>query len=166
MSPPAAKIRARNADNVRSRTVVAFFLGWTFIACLRYLALATLRHPYTAHLLRAALKRPILVTLSERQRASDIEGNHVQHWLRNTLQGPPGGRPDRPEGTRHLSVVLTIGFTLGILMNFLSLLDFRRSNQDVLCIVVVAWAGISVSCAKLAGLLRVRVHDERLGIRG
>jgi hypothetical protein len=139
-----------------SRTIAAFFLGWTFIACLRYLTLAILRHPITEHLLRAALQRPILFTIAERQeKASDPEGNYVQRWLRNTLQGPVKHQPDRPEGTRHLSVVLTAAFTLAVFMNFLSLLDFRSSKQDVLCIVVIAWAGISVSCAKLAGLLRV-----------
>ncbi|KEP52711.1 putative iron reductase [Rhizoctonia solani 123E] len=70
---------------------------------------------------------------------------------------------DRPEGTRHLSVVLTAAFTLAILTSFLSLLDFRSSDQDVLCIVVIAWAGISVSCAKLAGLLRITFDLQRLG---
>ncbi|KAG8684537.1 hypothetical protein FRC11_011960 [Ceratobasidium sp. 423] len=152
-------------DRPDLRTISAFFLGWTFIACLRYLALATLRHPFTAHLLRAALRKPVLVTMSERQdRNPDLEGgNHVQNWLRSTLEASTRTGSDRPEGTRHLSVVLTAGFTLGILTSFLSLLDFRSSDRDVLCIVVIAWTGISISCAKLAGLLRITFDLQRLG---
>lgn len=105
----------------------------------------------------------MLVTLAERQqKSSDVEGNHVQNWLHNTLHGTKD-QSDRPEGTRHLSVVLTIAFTLGVLMSFLSLLDFQRSGQDVLCIIVVAWAGISIACGKLAGLLRITFDLKRLG---
>ncbi|CAE6527418.1 unnamed protein product [Rhizoctonia solani] len=153
-------------DRPDLRTISAFFLGWTFITCLRYLALATLRHPFTAYLLRAGLRKPALVTASERQNQNlDLEGgNHVQNWLRSTLEASTRITSDRPEGTRHLSVVLTAGFTLGILSSFFSLLDFRSSNQDVLCIVVVAWTGISISCAKLAGLLRITFDLQRLGV--
>ncbi|EUC57700.1 iron reductase, putative [Rhizoctonia solani AG-3 Rhs1AP] len=152
-------------DRPDLRTISAFFLGWAFIACLRYLALATIRHPFTAHLLRAALRKPVLITISERQdKTPDLEeGNYVQNWLRSTLESSMRAALDRPEGTRHLSVVLTAAFTLAILTSFLSLLDFRSSDQDVLCIVVIAWAGISVSCAKLAGLLRITFDLQRLG---
>ncbi|CAE6425489.1 unnamed protein product [Rhizoctonia solani] len=152
-------------DRPDLRTISAFFLGWTFIACLRYLALAIFRHPFTTHLIRAVLRKPILITISERQE-KDIdleEGNHVQNWLRSTLGSSTRVASGRPEGTRHLSVVLTVAFTLAILTSFLSLLDFRSSDQDVLCIVVIAWAGISVSCGKLAGLLRITFDLQRLG---
>ncbi|CAE7221261.1 unnamed protein product [Rhizoctonia solani] len=154
-------------DHPDQRTISAFFLGWTFIACLRYLALATIRHPFTTHLVRAALRKPVLVTLSERQDKNlDLEeGNHVQNWLRSTLENSARTASDRPEGTRHLSIVLTVALTLGILTSFLSLLDFRSSDQDVLCIIVIAWTGISISCAKLAGLLRVTFDLQRLGVR-
>ncbi|CAE6521259.1 unnamed protein product [Rhizoctonia solani] len=152
-------------DRPDLRTISAFFLGWTFIACLRYLALAIIRHPFTAHLLRAALQKPVLITIPERQDKNlDLEeGNHIQNWLRSTLESSTRTASDRPEGTRHLSVVLTSAFTLAILTSFLSLLDFQSSSQDVLCIVVIAWAGISVSCAKLAGLLRITFDLQRLG---
>ncbi|KAH7343862.1 hypothetical protein B0J17DRAFT_703643 [Rhizoctonia solani] len=152
-------------DRPDLRTISAFFLGWTFIACLRYLALAVIRHPFTAHLLRAAFQKPVPVTMSERpDKNRDLEeGNHIQSWLRSTLESSARTTSDRPEGTRHLSVVLTSAFTLATLTSFLSLLDFQSSNQDVLCIVVVAWAGISVSCAKLAGLLRITFDLQRLG---
>ncbi|KDN50888.1 hypothetical protein RSAG8_00515, partial [Rhizoctonia solani AG-8 WAC10335] len=152
-------------DRPELRTISAFFLGWTFIACLRYIALATIRHPFTAHLLRATLRKPILITASERRDKNlDLEeGNRIQNWLRSTLESSTRTASDRPEGTRHLSVVLTAAFTLAILTSFLSLLDFRSSDQDVLCIVVIAWAGISISCAKLAGLLRITFDLQRLG---
>ncbi|CUA70248.1 hypothetical protein RSOLAG22IIIB_00600 [Rhizoctonia solani] len=154
-------------DRPDLRTITAFFLGWAFIACLRYLALATIRHPFTAHLIRSTLRKPILVTISERETKNINleEGNHVQNWLRSTLESSTRTASDRPEGTRHLSVVLTVALTLAILTSFLSLLDFRSSDQDVLCIVVIAWAGISVSCAKLAGLLRITFDLQRLGVK-
>ncbi|KAF8709688.1 FAD-binding domain, partial [Rhizoctonia solani] len=153
-------------DRPDLRTISAFFLGWTFIACLRYLALAIFRHPFTAHVIRAVLRKPILITVSERQEKNiDLEeGNHVQNWLRSTLENSTRMASDRPEGTRHLSVVLTAAFTLAILTSFLSLLDFQSSDKDVLCIIVIAWAGISVSCGKLAGLLRITFDLQRLGV--
>ncbi|CAE6363255.1 unnamed protein product [Rhizoctonia solani] len=153
-------------DRPDLRTISAFFLGWTFIACLRYLALAIFRHPFTAHVIRAVLRKPILITISERQEKNiDLEeGNHVQNWLRSTLENSTRMASDRPEGTRHLSVVLTAAFTLAILTSFLSLLDFQSSDKDVLCIIVIAWAGISVSCGKLAGLLRITFDLQRLGV--
>ncbi|KAJ1308587.1 hypothetical protein OPQ81_004285 [Rhizoctonia solani] len=152
-------------DRPELRTISAFFLGWTFIACLRYLTLAALKHPFTTHLLGVALRKPVPKTMSER-RDKNLEleeGNHVQNWLRSTLESSSSVDSDRPEGTRHLSVVLTAAFTLGILTSFLSLLDFRSSDRDVLCIVAIAWTGISISCAKLAGLLRITFDLQRLG---
>ncbi|KAF8607661.1 hypothetical protein BDV93DRAFT_603450 [Ceratobasidium sp. AG-I] len=147
------------------RTIAAFFLGWTFIACLRYLALATLRHPFTVYLVRAALRRPIIVTIAERRlRAStNGEGHTVQSWLQDTHGSSEKSKPDRPEGTRHLSVVLTGTFTVAVFMQFLSLLDFKSQTQDVLCIIVIAWAGIAVAAAKIACLLRITFDLMRLG---
>lgn len=52
-------------------------------------------------------------------------------------------------------MVLTGTFTVAVLMQFLSLLDFQNQAQDVLCIIVIAWAGIAVAAAKIACLLRV-----------
>ncbi|QRV72713.1 hypothetical protein RhiJN_00727 [Ceratobasidium sp. AG-Ba] len=148
------------------RIIAAFFLGWAFVSCLRYLALAALRHPFTDQIARSILQRPIPVTIAERQfrATTDDEGNIVQNWLHNTHLPPPNNKPDRPEGTRHLSVVLTMSFAIGILVHFLSFLDFESSKKDVLCFIVIAWAGISISCAKLAGLLRISFDLQRLGL--
>ncbi|KAG8705963.1 hypothetical protein FRC08_001352 [Ceratobasidium sp. 394] len=148
------------------RITAAFFLGFTFITCLRYLALATLRHPLVGRLARSILHRPIPATLAERQlgATADTEGNAVQNWLRDTHLPPATKKSDRPEGTRHLSVVLTASFAIGILVQLLSFLDFDNAQRDVLCFIVIAWAGINVSCAKLAGLLRISFDFQRLGI--
>ncbi|KAG9087759.1 hypothetical protein FRC06_002376 [Ceratobasidium sp. 370] len=148
------------------RITAAFFLGCTFITCLQYLALAALRHPFAGRLARSILRRPIPATIAERQlrATADTEGNIVQNWLRETHLPPATKKSDRPEGTRHLSVVLTTSFAIGILVQLLSFLDFESAQHDVLCFVVIAWAGISISCAKLAGLLRISFDLQRLEI--